>query len=62
MNELAHIKDPIRVSEAMRITGYSAEYVRRLARQGHIVAVKWENDWILSRDSIIKWQRDNRRP
>jgi excisionase family DNA binding protein len=47
----------ITTQEAARLTGYSVEYIRRLVRQGRVVAKKWLRDWIISRHSLLEYQR-----
>lgn len=60
MTDEIRIKDPIKVETACRLTGYSNQYVRRLAREEKIVAQKWGNDWIISQSSLMDWYQANR--
>jgi excisionase family DNA binding protein len=50
-------KDWITTKEAAELTGYSVEYVRRLVRQGRVVAKKWLRDWVVSRQSLLEYQK-----
>jgi len=49
----------ITVEEANALTGYSAAYLRRLARQGHIVAQKVGGDlWLICRDDLVTYRSE----
>jgi len=45
--------DWIPTAEAMRLTGYNAEYLRRLIRQGKVVARKFGSVWQVDRASLL---------
>ena len=44
------------VNEAAKLTGYNAEYITRLIRQGKIVARKVVIVWVVNRESLLKYQ------
>ena len=50
-------QDWITTLEATKLTGYDAEYIRRLARQGRVKAQKWARDWQISRVSLLAYKR-----
>jgi len=45
-------EDWITVNEASELTGYSAQYIRRLVRQKKIKSQKWVRDWMISISSL----------
>ena len=45
----------ITTKEAVQISGYHPEYVRRLARQGKIDAVRKGRDWWIDRDALQEY-------
>ena len=45
--------DWITTEEAAGLSGYSLQYVQRLARQGRIGAVKKGRDWWVDRDRFV---------
>jgi excisionase family DNA binding protein len=45
-------EDWITVREASEISGYSAQYIRRLVRQNKIKSQKWVRDWMISSASL----------
>ncbi len=47
--------DWLLAKEAAEISGYSLEHVRRLARAGRIESQKWGRDWIISRESLLAY-------
>ncbi len=44
-------------AEAVRLSGYDVEYIRRLARRGRIKARKWAREWQISRASLLTHTR-----
>jgi excisionase family DNA binding protein len=48
--------DWITTKEAAGLTGYSVQYIRRLVRQGRVVAKKWLRDWAVSRQSLLDYK------
>ena len=40
---------------AAELSGYSAKYLRRLARQGRIDARKVGRDWLINRESLLAY-------
>lgn len=45
--------DYITTAEAMRISGYTADYLRTLLRDGKIEGQKWGREWQVSRASLL---------
>lgn len=45
----------ISVSQAAKLTPYSAEYLSLLARTGRLKAVKINRDWITTRQEILEY-------
>jgi hypothetical protein len=45
----------VSVAEASRITGRSGGYLRRLARQREIEAVRGPRGWLLAADDLTAW-------
>jgi excisionase family DNA binding protein len=43
--------------EAAELTGYHAEYIRRLARNGKIKSRKYSIVWQVERSSLLAYQR-----
>ncbi len=50
--------DWIPTDEAMRPTGYNAEYLRRLIRQGKVKAQKFGAVWQISRSSLLAYREN----
>jgi excisionase family DNA binding protein len=46
------IQDFITVEEAIRLSGYTAQYLRRMARQGRIQAMKFGHFWMVNLKSL----------
>ena len=46
------IQDFISVEEAIRLSGYTAQYLRRMARQGRIQAMKFGHFWMVNLESL----------
>jgi len=44
-------------NEAADLTGYSAAYVRMLARRGAVDAVRAGRDWLVQREAVLAYQR-----
>ncbi len=40
------------IEEAMQRTGYTEQYLRRMARKGKVRAVKRGHFWLIERDSL----------
>lgn len=49
--------DWINTQEAAELTGYSVQYIRRLMRQGRVVAKKWLRDWVISKQSLLEYKK-----
>ena len=47
----------ITTEEAAELSGYSLQYVQRLARQGHIGAQKKSRAWWVDRDTFLGYLR-----
>jgi excisionase family DNA binding protein len=48
-------EDWITVKEASDLSGYNAQYIRRLVRRKRIKSEKWVRDWMLSRSSLMAY-------
>lgn len=46
----------ITTQEAAELTGYSAEYIRRLLRLGRLERKKWGNQWMVSREALLEYK------
>jgi excisionase family DNA binding protein len=51
------IEDHITTEEAIRSTGYTDQYLRRMAKEGKILALKWGHMWMLHRASLKEYAR-----
>jgi excisionase family DNA binding protein len=47
----------ITVKEASDLSGYNAQYIRRLVRKKRIKSEKWVRDWMISRPSLTEYVR-----
>ena len=54
-------EDWITTTEAVNLTGYSQEYIRRILRTGKIKGRKWGRDWMVDRDSLVEYMREGKR-
>ena len=43
--------------EAARLTGYTADYIRRLIRSGKLKGRKWGRDWQVSKAGLLAHKR-----
>ena len=64
--EWADLPEWITTEEAAELSGYSLQYVQRLARQGHLGAQKKSRAWWVDRDRFVGYleamrARDDRR-
>jgi hypothetical protein len=48
-------EDWINTEEAVKLSGYSAQYLRRIVRQQRVKAQKWGRDWQISRLSLLEY-------
>ncbi len=48
-------EDWITIQDACNITGYNAEYIRRLIRHGKLKAKKVSIVWIVDKDSLLEY-------
>jgi excisionase family DNA binding protein len=55
------MSDWITTTEAIRLTGYNAEYIRRLVRSKKIEAQKFGTLWQIDRKSLVSYLRTSRR-
>lgn len=42
--------------ESAELTGYSVAYLRRLVREGRVLARKVQREWLVNRDSLIDYK------
>jgi excisionase family DNA binding protein len=45
------------VNEAAELSGYHPEHIRRLIRQGEIMAKKFSIVWMVSRNSLLEYTK-----
>ena len=50
------------VNEAASLSGYHPEHIRRLVRQGAVEAKKFSIVWMVSKDSLLSYIRDQKKP
>jgi hypothetical protein len=50
------------VNEAAKVSGYHPEHIRRLVRQGSVEAKKFSIVWMVSKDSLLNYIRDQEKP
>lgn len=49
------MEDWLTTYEAVRISGYELDYIRKLVRAEKIVGRKWGQSWQVSRSSLLKF-------
>ncbi len=62
------LEDYMTIAQAIRHSGYTDQYLRRMAKEGRIYALKVDQFWLISRRSMqafmdhasAKGERDNR--
>lgn len=42
--------------ESAELTGYSVAYLRRLVREGRVLAHKVQREWLVNRDSLVAYK------
>ena len=47
----------VTISEAGELSGYTHDYLRRLARQGDITAQQIAGRWLFDRDALLEYRR-----
>ena len=52
----------ISTTEAVRISGYHIEHIRRLLRDGQIHARKWGREWMVDRKSFQEYLEKEKKP
>jgi excisionase family DNA binding protein len=50
------------VQEASELSGYHPEYVRQLVREGKVNAKKFSIVWMVDRDSLLTYVKDQEKP
>lgn len=53
--------DWITVEEAARLGGYHPEHVRRIIREGKVEARKFSIVWMVSKESLLEYLRQQKR-
>ena len=48
----------ITTEDIAQYTGYNQEYIRRLLRTGKVHGKKWGREWMVDRDSFLKYMQD----
>jgi len=51
------VEDYVTIEEAMRLTGYTGQYLRRMARQGRIRAIKFGGFWMVHLATLQEYLR-----
>lgn len=51
------IEDFLTIEEAVRLTGYTDQYLRRMANEGRVRAIKRGHFWLLERTSLTAYLR-----
>ena len=54
--ELDVFRNWVTTAKGAKLTGYSREYVRVLARDGKIQAAKVGRDWLVNKESLLEYQ------
>ena len=49
------MEDWLTTYEAVRISGYELDYIRKLVRAKKIVGRKWGQSWQVSRESLLEF-------
>lgn len=50
--------DWITSTEALQISGFNPDYLRRILRSGKVLARKWGREWQVSKLSLLKYLRN----
>jgi len=50
------------VNDAAKLSGYHPEYVRQLIRDGKVNAKKFSIVWMVDKDSLIAYKREQDKP
>jgi len=53
--------DWITTAEAVRITGYNEEYIRRILRAGKVHGKKWGREWMIDRVALLAYIKESER-
>lgn len=51
------IEDYITIEEAMQRSGYTGQYLRRMAREGKLRALKWGSMWMIHLASLQEYMQ-----
>ncbi|MBI5081290.1 MAG: helix-turn-helix domain-containing protein [Chloroflexi bacterium] len=54
-------EDWITSEEAIRISGFHQDYLRRILRAGKIISRKWGREWQISKSSLLTYLREGRK-
>ena len=52
----------VTTTEAAQISGYHVEHIRRLIRDGHILARKWGKEWMVDKSSLLDYLKIEKKP
>jgi hypothetical protein len=52
------MEDWLTTYEAVRISGYELDYIRKLVRAKIIVGRKWGQSWQVSRESLLEFMKN----
>ena len=51
------VSEYVTIEEAVALSGYTEQYIRRMARRGKIVALKFGHFWMVHRESLATYLR-----
>lgn len=54
-------EDLITTDEAARLTGYNLQHIRRLLREGIVQGKKWGRSWMVDKESLILYLKNEGR-
>ena len=60
-HDIAMNEDDITTDEAAKLSGFTEQYIRKLIRAGRLEGKKVRRDWILRRDSLLKFLATERK-
>jgi excisionase family DNA binding protein len=55
------LEDYLTIEEAVDLSGYTDQYVRRMARDGKVEALKRGHFWLIERASLVAYMKNARR-
>lgn len=49
------LTDWLSTQEAVKLSGYHPDHIRRLIRSGEVIARKWGNAWMINQESFLQY-------